>query len=76
MTAQIHIVKEADPNPTVTAMLENYLERARAGEFASMVVVFMDRDGCTGASHSTVPSVSALVGGMERAKFDLIEEWR
>lgn len=74
MTAEIHAINFPPADKSVIDLLEHYLERARAGAFAELMVIFMDRDGCTGSSHSYMPNVSAMVGGMERAKWDLIQE--
>lgn len=74
MTAEIHVIQPPQADKSVVDLLEHYLERARAGEFGVFMVVFMDRDGFTGSSHSLLPCVSTIVGAIERAKWDLIQE--
>ena len=46
--ADFRDVKDRAPNPTLISMLENRLERAKAGEIRSAVIVTSAADNATG----------------------------
>lgn len=58
-------VIDAEPlGVDVIATLERALERAKAGEFSSIAVAYVYRDGSVGCIWSTMPSVPAMLGSV------------
>lgn len=74
MTAELRVINAAPVGNGVVELLEHYLDRARDGEFSSAFVVFVDREGVSGSSHSEIHCISTMIGAMERAKWDLIQD--
>lgn len=54
------------PGEGVVEILEEALERARNGEFSSVTVVWVLRDGACGDRHSFLPNTSTMLGAMLR----------
>lgn len=52
MTAELRDIKDRSPNPALVEMLEELLERAKAGDIRSAFVVSSRDDNATG--HDTV----------------------
>lgn len=62
MTAELRAI---DPEPIAQGaeeLLEDMLERVRAGEVSSLAIVYVDRQGCSSSGWSKVPSFVALIG--------------
>lgn len=68
-------VIDAEPvGEDVVAYLEDLLCRARAGEFSSIAVAFVYRDGSTGSGNSSAPSLAALLGAVAGLQHKLAED--
>lgn len=66
-------VLDAEPlGEDVVAKLEEVLKRAHAGELSSVAIATVYRDGSTGRSWSTAPSMSLLIGSVVRLEAALI----
>jgi hypothetical protein len=59
---------------SVLAYLEDLTERARAGEFSTIAVAYVYRDGSTGSGHSDAHNLAAIVGAVEALKTKLIRD--
>lgn len=72
----------APPNPdaehkklvdeTAVTILEEFLERAKAGELEGVIVVATTTDDSIRYAVSAVMSRNDIIGGMERVKFDIL----
>ena len=66
---------DAEPaNASVVAYLEEVLQRAREGQFSSIAVAWVYRDGSTGSGTSDVPSLPALTGSVAALQGKLVAE--
>ncbi len=64
---------DAEPlGEDVIARIEEVLELARKGEFSSVAIASVYRDGSTGKSWSAAPSLSLLIGSVARMQAALI----
>jgi hypothetical protein len=50
----------------IIEVLRRALEKAEAGELSSVAIAMVYRDGCTGASWSSAPSLALLLGSVAR----------
>jgi hypothetical protein len=69
----IHIDPEP-ANASVIAYLEHVLSRAREGEFSSIAIAWVYRDGTTGSGTSDVPSLPALTGAVAALQGKLVAD--
>jgi hypothetical protein len=68
-------VFEAEPLGTdIIETLEAVLERARAGEFSSIAIAYVYRDGCIGSRSSSAPSRPLLLGSVARLSYLLAQD--
>lgn len=66
-----------DPEPanaSVIAYLEHTLSRAREGQFSSIAIAWVYRDGTTGSGTSDVPSLPALTGAVAALQGKLVAD--
>ncbi len=47
------------------------LKQAKRGELSAVAIAMVLRDGTSDWAHSEVPSISTMVGAIERMKLDL-----
>lgn len=73
MAATIHVIPSAPEGLGVVDLLEDTLARAREGEFSSLCVVYVDRDGCTGHGFSELHSTAAMLGALARTSHAILE---
>jgi len=72
MATELRVIPSAPEGESVVDLLENTLERARAGEFSCLAVVYVDREGCSGSGWSRVTVLSSLIGALEYAKLRIM----
>ena len=70
--ADVHVLDAEPPGEDVVAKLEEALGKARAGEFSSVAMAVVYRDGSAGRSWSKPPSLSLLIGAVARLEAALI----
>ena len=58
----------------IVKALERALERARAGDFSSVAIVWVKRDGSTGNSRSALPNHATMIGALHLAIRDFEED--
>lgn len=66
-----------DPEPanaSVIAYLEHVLSRAHEGEFSSIAIAWVYRDGSTGSGMSDIPSLAALTGAVAALQGKLVAD--
>jgi hypothetical protein len=71
-------LRAIEPHPIgedVVEVLEEMLARARTGDFSSVVVVALRRDGESEWSRSRVHSWHSLTGAVAAAQHTLMRQW-
>jgi hypothetical protein len=71
---ELRVIHSEPQASDVGDILDEVKAVADRGELSAVMVVLIYRDGTTQDSHSTLPSVTMMVGAMERAKHKLIRE--
>ncbi len=66
MAAELLTIEPEAPRAGVVEKLETALERTRNGELSSCCIAVVYRDGCIGHFWSDAPSMSALLGSVQR----------
>ena len=67
MGAELRVIPSQSEGVGVVELLEDALARARKGEYSSLVIVYVDREGCTGHGWSKLHSRSTQIGALFRA---------
>lgn len=63
---ELAIIESEAISPDLVPLLEDLLERARAGEISSVAAAYVYRDGSIGKSWSTPPCFGTLLGAVSR----------
>lgn len=71
-TAQLRVINAEPPNADVIEKLEDALRFARDGRISSVAIALVYRDGTSGQCWSAAPSLSCLIGAVERMKHGII----
>lgn len=69
---KLSVIDSIPPSDEIIPYLEGVLERAKAGEFAAVAVVFVDREGSTGSGWTSIKTMATMVGGVEALKHTLV----
>lgn len=72
MAADIRVISCAPEGIGVVELLEQMLERAREGEFSSVALAYVDRDGVTGSGWSKLHGTATMIGALEFTKASMI----
>jgi hypothetical protein len=72
--AELRVVEPEPANASVVERIEAVLEMARKGEFSSVAIATVYRDGHSGSSWSEVPSLSLLIGAVARMQAKLLKQ--
>lgn len=62
MTAELRAIDPEPPAEGAEEMLEDMLERVRAGEVSSIAIVYVNRQGGSSWGWSKIPSFATLIG--------------
>lgn len=74
MTVDLLAIDAEPANASVVAYLEDLLARARGGQFSSIAVAWVYRDGSTGSGMSDIPSLAALTGAVTALQGKLVAD--
>jgi hypothetical protein len=72
--AEVRVLEAEPVGADVITKLEEALEQARKGEFSSVALAVVHRDGTVNRSWSKAPSLSLLIGSVARLEAALIRE--
>lgn len=61
---EVRVLDSAPISDATVPLLEDMLERAKAGQLSSVAVAVVYRDGSTGDAWSNPPSVATLIGAV------------
>lgn len=70
--AKLHVLDAEPLGDDVIRTLQDAMDRAVAGEFSSVAIATVYRDGTAGRTWSDAPSAGLLIGSIERLKVALI----
>jgi hypothetical protein len=73
--AELLVLEPERPGEGLESMLEEMLERVRAGEVSSIAIAYVQRDGRAGRMWSEAPSLAALLGSIQRLAHRIQVEW-
>jgi hypothetical protein len=65
---------EPAPSPDIIERLNEVCQQITDDKISSVAIAVVYRDGSTGKSWSTAPSLSLLIGAVERLKSALVRE--
>jgi hypothetical protein len=72
MSADLHLIPSQDAAEDIYERLQEVFDEAKAGKLSSVAIVMVHKDGHSNWCWSHAPSVSLLLGAMERMKAALI----
>lgn len=70
----LHAINVEPVSESVLAYLADLTERAKAGEFSTIAVAYVYRDGSTGSGHSDAHNLAAIVGAVAALQTKLIRD--
>lgn len=68
MSANLHVIHAEPEGSDAVRVLEELLERAKAGDLSAVAVSVVYRDGPIGSQWSYTPNIGSLLGAIVRAQ--------
>lgn len=72
--AKVHVIDAEPVGEGIVETLEDWLERAKAGEVSSVAIAIVNRDGSASTEWSDAPSQVLLIGAVSRLQWRLNQE--
>ena len=72
--AELRVIHAEPVADDIVDFLEGAIEKARAGEFSSVAIATVSRDGSAGNGWSRIPSYAAMLGSISRLQNKVLRE--